>query len=109
MSLILDPNDETGLFSTPVSLVYKTGKVAKLSYLVAAKPSNSSRGELSPSFFFLLLSHEVQKKVQTVQTNMVAYVVWAINFKSEVRSDLRGCLEAIGASKPHFLCWVVSG
>ena len=33
MSLILDPNDETGLFSTPVSLVYKTGKVAKLSFL----------------------------------------------------------------------------
>ena len=29
----------------------------------------------------------------------VAYVVWAINFKSEVRSNLRGCLEAVVASK----------
>ena len=37
--------------------------------------------------------------------NMVAYDVWAIYFKSEVRCDLRGCLEAIVAAKPHFLCW----
>ena len=35
---------------------------------------------------------------------MVAYVVWDINFKSDVRSDLQGCLEAIVASKPSFLC-----
>ena len=70
------------------------------SFLVAAKPSNSSRGELS-SFFLL---SKCKKRVKTVQTNMVAYVIWAINFKSEVRSDLRGCLEAIVASKSHFLC-----
>ena len=31
--------------------------------------------------------------------------VWALNFKSEVRSELWGCLDAIAASKPHFLCW----
>ena len=44
------------------------------------------------------------KKGQTGQTNMVAYVGWAINFKSDFRFDLRGCLEAALASKPHFLC-----
>ena len=36
---------------------------------------------------------------------MVAYVVYAVNFKSEFRSDLQGCLEVTVASKPHFLCW----
>ena len=53
------------------------------------------------SFFFLLSSFlmKVQKKVKTVQTNMAAYVVWAINFKSEVRSGLNGYLEATVASK----------
>ena len=34
----------------------------------------------------------------------VAYVVWTIYFKSEVKSDLWGCLEAIVASK-LFLGW----
>ena len=33
---------------------------------------------------------------------MVAHVVWTINFKSEVRSDLRGCLKAIAGSKTSF-------
>ena len=63
---------------------------------------HSSRDKWVLSSFFLLSSHEVQKKVQTVQTNIVVYVIWAINFKYDVRCDLRGCLEAIGASKPHF-------
>ena len=54
------------------------------------------------SFFFLIIC---PKEGQTVQTNMVAYKVWVTDFKSEVRSDLRGCLEAKMASKPHFLCW----
>ena len=45
------------------------------------------------------------KKTKTVQTNMVAYVVCTTDFTSEVRSDLWGCLEAIVAAKPHFLCW----
>ena len=36
---------------------------------------------------------------------MVAYVVWAINFKSDFRFDLKVCLEAALASKPHFLGW----
>ena len=36
---------------------------------------------------------------------MLAYVVCAIDFKYEVRSDLRACLEATVASKPHFLGW----
>ena len=49
-------------------------------------------------------SKKMKKSFKTAQTNMVAYVIWAINFKSEVRSDLRGCLEAIVASKSHFLC-----
>ena len=53
----------------------------------------------------LLLSANWSKKVKTVQTNMVAYVVWAINFKHDFRFDLQGCLEAVLASKPHFLCW----
>ena len=35
---------------------------------------------------------------------MVAYVVWAIDLKSEVRSCLQGCLEAMMALKPNFLC-----
>ena len=69
-------------------------------FLVAAKPTTL----VEISGFFFLLYNEVQKKVQTVQTNMVAYAIWATNFKSEVRCDLRGCLEAIVASKPHFLC-----
>ena len=63
---------------------------------------NSSRDKLCSSFF--LLSVNVQKKVQTVLTNMVAYVVWAINFKSDFRFDHQGCLEAMVASKLHFLC-----
>lgn len=54
---------------------------------------------------FFFLSVKVQKKAKAVQTNMLAYVVWAIIFKSEVRSDLQGCLEAIVASKHHFLGW----
>ena len=33
---------------------------------------------------------------------MVTYAVWAIDFKSDFRFDLRGCLEAMVASKPHF-------
>ena len=62
---------------------------------------NSSRGKLC-SFF--LISHKVEKKYKTFLTNKVAYVVvWDINFKSEDRSDLQGCLEAIVALKPHFL------
>ena len=34
---------------------------------------HSSRDKWVLSSFFLLSSHEVQKKVQTVQTNMVVY------------------------------------
>ena len=33
---------------------------------------------------------------------MVTYAVWAIDFKSDFRFDLRGCLEAMVSSKPHF-------
>ena len=33
---------------------------------------------------------------------MVAYVVWAINFKSDFRFDLRGCLEVILALNLHW-------
>ena len=36
---------------------------------------------------------------------MIAYVVWAINFIFDVRSDLQDCLEIIMASKPCFLLW----
>ena len=61
----------------------------------------ASRDKLVLSSFSL--SHEVQKRVKTVQTNMVAYIICVINFQSDVRSDLRGCLEAIVASKLHFL------
>ena len=52
---------------------------------------------------FFLLSVRFQKEVKTAKTNMVAYVVWAKNFKSDFRFDLRGCLEATVASKPQFL------
>ena len=65
------------------------------------KADNSSRHKLC-SFFFFLSSLEVQKRVKTVQANMVVYVIWAINFKCDVRYDLRGCLEAIVASNPIF-------
>ena len=41
---------------------------------------NSTGGE------FLSSSHKVQKG-PTVQTNMVAYVVWAIDYKYDVRYD----------------------
>ena len=48
--------------------------------------TNNSGGA---KFIFLLsFLMKVQKKAKTVQTNMVAYVVCVINFKSEVRSDL---------------------
>ena len=57
--------------------------------------NSSSRAKCSSSFFFL--SHKVQKKVKTDQTNMVAYVIWAINLKSKIRSDLRGFLPAAAA------------
>ena len=68
-------------------------------FLPAAKPTGLV--ETDSSFFFFLI--KVQKKAKTVQRNMVAYVVLAMNFKSEVRSDLQGCLEATVASKHHFL------
>ena len=67
-------------------------------FFVAAKPT-TLLGTNSSS------SNKVQRKDKTVQTNMVAYVVWAINYKSEISFDLRGCLEVIVASKPYFLCW----
>ena len=57
-------------------------------FLVAAKPSNFCRGELS--FFFL--SPFGPKRSKQSKQNMVAYVVRAINFKSDFRVDLRGCL-----------------
>ena len=55
--------------------------------LIAAKPTSlvELTGFFLLSFFFLPF---VPKRVKTVQTNMVAYVIWAIYFKSEVRSDL---------------------
>ena len=54
-------------------------------FLVAAKPTTLV--ELSGFFLsFFFLSVKVQKKVKTVQTNMVA-LVWVINFKPEVRCD----------------------
>ena len=72
------------------------------------KADNSSRHQLC-SFFFFLSSLEVQKRVKTVQANMVVYVIWAINFKSDVRYDLRGCLEAIVTSKLHLCCSLIDG
>ena len=71
----------------------------QLRLFACGEADRSSRDKLCSSFFFLI---KVQKKAKTVKTNMVS---WAINFKSEVRPDLRGCLEATVASKPHFLCW----
>ena len=50
------------------------------------------------SFFLTKL-----KRAKTVQTNMESYVDWAIEFKSDFTLDLRGCLEATVASKPHLL------
>ena len=40
-----------------------------------------------------------QKKAKTFQMNIIAYVIWAKNFKSYIRSDHGGCLEALEASK----------
>ena len=64
-------------------------------FLVAAMPTTLEAN-------VLLSSVKVPKKAKTVQTNMVEYVIWIIDFKSKVRSVLRGCLETIVASKPHF-------
>ena len=59
---------------------------------------NSSIGELvlPPAFR--------TKRAYIIQTwyHTCMYVVWAMNFKSEVRLDLRGCLETKVASKPLF-------
>ena len=63
----------------------------------------SSRGKLVLVLSSFLLSAIWSKKNKTVQTNMEAYVVWAINLKTDFRIDLRVCLEAVLASKPHFL------
>ena len=59
-------------------------------FLVAAKPSNSSRGELSASFFLLssFFPPFSPKEGQNSPKNMVVYAIWAIDFKSEVKSDL---------------------
>ena len=73
-------------------------------FLPAAKPTGLVEASYVLSFFFFLPPFG-PKRVKTAQTNMVAYVVWDINFKSDFRIDLRGCLEAVLASKPHFLCW----
>ena len=85
-------------------------RVLTVDFLVAAKPTTLIERQIHLSFFlsFFLSSFfliKVQRKAKTVQTNMGTYVVWAINFVSEVRSDLRGCLVVTVASKPHFLCW----
>ena len=73
-------------------------------FLPAAKPTGLGETDfLLLSFFFLKRCKKSFKTAKSVQTNMVAYVVWAINFKSEVRSDLQGCLEATVASKHHIL------
>ena len=70
-------------------------------FLVAAKPTTLV--ETNSSSFFLLSFFLIicPKMAKTVQTNMVAYVILAINFKSEVRSDLRGYLEAVVASEAN--------
>ena len=52
--------------------------------------------------FFLLVPPFDPKKL-AVQTNMVSYVVLAINIISDFRADLRGCLEATEASKPQLM------
>ena len=73
-------------------------------FLPAAKPTGLV--EVSWFFFFFLFFLIIcSKKTKTAQTNMGAYVVWAANFKSDFRFYLRGCLEAVSASKPHFLRW----
>ena len=53
-------------------------------FLPAAKPT----GLVGVSWFFLSFLIKVQKKVKTVKINMVAYVVWVINFESDFRFDL---------------------
>ena len=73
-------------------------------FLVAAE--TATLVEADSSFSFLNLPND-ETEAKIVQTNMVAYdnLVWVINFKS----DLRGYLEAIMASKrsnPHFLVGV---
>ena len=38
---------------------------------------------------------KVPGKDETAETNMVACIIWAVYFKSEVRFDLGGSLEAL--------------
>ena len=69
----------------PFSFTFLSG-----AFFSCGEADNSSRDKWC-SFFFLLsfFTSIVQKKAKTVQTNMIAHVIWAINFKSEVRYDLR--------------------
>ena len=71
--------------------------LSTIAFLPAAKPT----GQVEVSWFLFLLSAIWSKKVKTAKTKMVAYVEWAMNFKSDFRFDLRGCFEAVLASKPQ--------
>ena len=66
-----------------------------------AKPTGPVQLIVLLSFFF---SSFGPKEVKTVPTNMVSYVVWAINLISDFTLDLQVCLrfEVTVASKPHF-------
>ena len=65
-------------------------------FLVAAKPTTLA--ELNVLSFFL---PPYGSKMSKLGSN----VIWAINFKSEIRTDLRGCLEVKGGLKISFSFW----
>ena len=56
--------------------------------IFSCNEANNSKSISSFTFF------QSSKMGKTILTNMVAYLIWAINFKSEFRPDPRGCLEA---------------
>ena len=68
-----------------------------LRLFTCGKADRSRRAKCS---FFLLIIWS--KRTKTAPTNLVVYVFCAINFKFGFRFDLRGCLEAVLASKHHF-------
>ena len=88
----------------PLTLAARAMPHAKngLKFLVAAKPTTLVEASCVP-----LSVNGLQKRAKTVQTSMAVYVGWAIGFKSEVRSDLRGCLEVIVASNIIFFVFLL--
>ena len=66
--------------------VYRIGGGISAQFFVAAKPTTLEEVNVL-SFSVFLLAHLVQEG-QNNSKKLWCHIVWAINFKSEVRSDL---------------------